>query len=62
MVKENGDAKITAWALDAGRGYREALTRFVRATQRDVLRPLAHLASPAEAEDLASSPLSSCPR
>jgi RNA polymerase sigma-70 factor (ECF subfamily) len=47
------DAAVTAWALAAGRGDRAALTAFVRATQRDVLRFVAHLSSQAEAEDLA---------
>jgi RNA polymerase sigma-70 factor, ECF subfamily len=47
------DEQITAWALAAGRGDREALSAFVRATQRDVLRFVAHLADPGQAEDLA---------
>ena len=47
------DARITALALAAGRGDRAALAAFVQATQRDVHRFLAHLASPREADDLA---------
>jgi RNA polymerase sigma-70 factor (ECF subfamily) len=47
------DERITAWALAAGRGDREALSAFVRATQRDVLRFVSHLADPGQAEDLA---------
>ncbi len=47
------DEQITAWALAAGRGDRAALTSFVRATQRDVLRFVGHLADPGQAEDLA---------
>ena len=47
------DADITAWALAAGHGDREALAAFVRATQRDVHRFVAHLSSPREADDLA---------
>ncbi|MFU8852282.1 sigma-70 family RNA polymerase sigma factor [Micromonospora sp. SL1-18] len=47
------DAEITAWALAAGQGDRDAAARFVRATQQQVLRFLAALTSPSEAEDLA---------
>ncbi|MEU3452323.1 sigma-70 family RNA polymerase sigma factor [Micromonospora sp. NPDC006766] len=47
------DAEVTTWALAAGRGDREATTRFVRATQQQVRRFLAALTSPSEAEDLA---------
>ncbi|WP_203013907.1 MULTISPECIES: sigma-70 family RNA polymerase sigma factor [unclassified Frankia] len=43
---------VTAWALAAGRGDRQALESFVRATQRDVWRFLAYLAGPAAADDL----------
>ncbi|MEV6709447.1 sigma-70 family RNA polymerase sigma factor [Micromonospora wenchangensis] len=46
------DAEITAWALAAGRGDREAAARFIRATQQHVRRFVAHLISPAEADDL----------
>ncbi|MEN3613802.1 sigma-70 family RNA polymerase sigma factor [Plantactinospora sp. ZYX-F-223] len=48
----NGDATVTELALAAGRGDREAAAAFVAATQRDVWRFLAHLSSPAEADDL----------
>jgi RNA polymerase sigma-70 factor (ECF subfamily) len=53
MPERPDDADITAWALAAGRGDREALAAFVRATQRDVHRFVAHLSSPREADDLA---------
>lgn len=38
------DTEITACALAAGRGDRDAAAVFVRATHRDVTRCLAHLA------------------
>jgi RNA polymerase sigma-70 factor (ECF subfamily) len=47
------DTAVTAWAIAAGRGDRVALTAFVRATQQDVHRFVAHLASPRDADDLA---------
>lgn len=47
------DDALTEWALAAGRGDRAALAAFVRATQRDVLRFVTHLAGPGDAEDLA---------
>ncbi|MEW2383555.1 sigma-70 family RNA polymerase sigma factor [Micromonospora sp. NPDC047707] len=47
------DAEVTAWALAAGRGDRDAAARFVRATQQQVRRFLGALVSPAEADDLA---------
>ncbi|MDM4719273.1 sigma-70 family RNA polymerase sigma factor [Micromonospora sp. WMMA1363] len=47
------DTEVTAWALAAGRGDRDAATRFVRATQLQVRRFLAALVSPSEADDLA---------
>ncbi|OKI47507.1 sigma-70 family RNA polymerase sigma factor [Micromonospora sp. CB01531] len=47
------DADITAWALAAGRGDRDAAARFVGATQHSVRRFLAALISPSEADDLA---------
>lgn len=47
------DATVTGWALAAGAGDRAALTAFIRATQRDVHRFLAHLNGPSGAEDLA---------
>jgi RNA polymerase sigma-70 factor, ECF subfamily len=53
MPERSDDADITAWALAAGRGDRAALAAFVRATQRDVHRFVAHLCSPREADDLA---------
>jgi RNA polymerase sigma-70 factor, ECF subfamily len=43
---------ITALALAAGRGDRAALTAFIRATQRDVMRFLAPLTAAGEVEDL----------
>ncbi|WBB67837.1 sigma-70 family RNA polymerase sigma factor [Micromonospora sp. WMMD812] len=46
------DAAVTAWALAAGRGDREAATRFIQATQRQVWRFVGHLSSPGEADDL----------
>jgi RNA polymerase sigma-70 factor, ECF subfamily len=53
VAERPDDERITAWALSAGRGDREALSAFVRATQRDVLRFVSHLADPGQAEDLA---------
>jgi RNA polymerase sigma-70 factor, ECF subfamily len=53
MAGRADDDEITAWALAAGRGDRSALSAFVRATQRDVHRFVAHLSSPREADDLA---------
>lgn len=53
MAGRTDDADLTAWALAAGRGDRTALAAFVRGTQRDVHRFVAHLGSPAEADDLA---------
>jgi RNA polymerase sigma-70 factor (ECF subfamily) len=47
------DARTTACAVAAGTGDRAALAEFVRLTQRDVHRFLTHLASAAEADDLA---------
>ncbi|KAB1911673.1 sigma-70 family RNA polymerase sigma factor [Micromonospora sp. AMSO31t] len=47
------DAQVTAWALAGGRGDRDAAGAFVRATQQQVRRFLAALASPGEADDLA---------
>jgi RNA polymerase sigma-70 factor (ECF subfamily) len=43
---------ITELALAAGRGDRDAATALIRATQRDVMRFLAPLTSPADVEDL----------
>jgi RNA polymerase sigma-70 factor, ECF subfamily len=43
---------LTEAALAAGRGDRAALERFVRGTQRDLWRMVAHFAGPALADDL----------
>jgi RNA polymerase sigma-70 factor (ECF subfamily) len=47
------DLLITEWALAARHGDPTARDRFVRATQRDVWRFVAHLADPGTADDLA---------
>ncbi|MFF2521310.1 sigma-70 family RNA polymerase sigma factor [Streptomyces liangshanensis] len=48
------DARVTAWALAAGRGDREAAEHFVRATYDDVRRFVAHLSGDVPgADDLA---------
>ncbi|MEV6813053.1 sigma-70 family RNA polymerase sigma factor [Micromonospora sp. NPDC051296] len=47
------DTQVTAWALAAGRGDRDAAASFIRATQQQVRRFLAALISPSEADDLA---------
>jgi RNA polymerase sigma-70 factor (ECF subfamily) len=44
--------EITRWALAAKTGDHAAAESFVRATQRDVQRLLAHLSGPVEADDL----------
>ncbi len=46
------DAQITDWALAAKAGDRTAAAAFIRATQEQVHRFLAHLVGPREAEDL----------
>ncbi|RNE49035.1 RNA polymerase sigma factor [Corynebacterium alimapuense] len=46
------DAFVTELALRAGRGDRPALTEFIRATQDDVWRLLAHLGGRDMADDL----------
>jgi RNA polymerase sigma-70 factor, ECF subfamily len=46
------DPRVTEWALAAGRGDRTAAAAFVRATQQQVWRFVAHLAGPADADDL----------
>ncbi len=46
------DARVTDLALRAGRGDRAALTEFIRATQDDVWRLLAHLGGREIADDL----------
>lgn len=52
MTAQVPDDEITRWALAAKAGDRAAAESFVRATQRDVQRMLAHLSGPAEADDL----------
>ncbi|APT91741.1 RNA polymerase sigma factor SigC [Corynebacterium phocae] len=49
---EAEDARVTELALRAGRGDRAALTEFIRATQDDVWRLLAHLGGREIADDL----------
>ncbi|BCB90694.1 sigma-70 family RNA polymerase sigma factor [Phytohabitans suffuscus] len=46
------ETRTTQLALDAGQGDRDAAAAFVRATQQQVWRFVAHLAGPAEADDL----------
>jgi RNA polymerase sigma-70 factor (ECF subfamily) len=46
------DAELTGWALRAGCGDRVALENFIRATQRDVWRFVAHFADLQSADDL----------
>ncbi|MEJ3654924.1 sigma-70 family RNA polymerase sigma factor [Actinomycetes bacterium KLBMP 9759] len=53
MAERPDDPQVTAWALAAGRGDEQALAAFVRSTQRDVHRFVAHLSGRADAEDLA---------
>ena len=50
--RQREDDRVTALALKAGRGDRAALTEFIRATQNDVWRLLAHLANADVADDL----------
>lgn len=50
---QSRDEEITAWAFTARGGDRGALERFVRATQRDVVRFVAHLVDAQSADDLA---------
>lgn len=52
-VERPDDAEITALALAAAAGDRDKLGRFISCTQREVWRFLAHLDSPATADDLA---------
>ena len=49
---ERDDTRVTDLALKAGRGDRAALTEFIKATQDDVWRLLAHLGGPDTADDL----------
>lgn len=49
---EAHDAHVTDLALRAGRGDRAALTEFIKATQNDVWRLLAHLGGADIADDL----------
>lgn len=49
---ERDDARVTDLALKAGRGDRAALTEFIRSTQDDVWRLLAHLGGADIADDL----------
>jgi RNA polymerase sigma-70 factor (ECF subfamily) len=46
------DEAVTALALAAGAGDRDALERFIRSTQRDVWRLVAHLGGIGVADDL----------
>ena len=52
MTHREDDDRVTALALAAGRGDRRALETWVRATQADVWRFLAHLTDTAAADDL----------
>ncbi|WP_158886933.1 RNA polymerase sigma factor SigC [Amycolatopsis anabasis] len=54
MSRSHGsdDERVTALAIAAGRGDRRALEDWVRATQADVWRFVAHLADVASADDL----------
>ena len=51
-MSTSDDAYVTDLALRAGRGDKHALTEFIRLTQNDVWRLLAHLAGPQHADDL----------
>ncbi|MDO4761500.1 MAG: RNA polymerase sigma factor [Corynebacterium sp.] len=52
MTTSLRDEQVTQLALAAGRGDRAALTEFIRATQTDVWRLLAHLGGADIADDL----------
>lgn len=52
MTTGREDDRVTELALRAGRGDRAALSEFIRLTQKDVWRLLAHLANPDVADDL----------
>ncbi|HEX7309092.1 sigma-70 family RNA polymerase sigma factor [Lentzea sp.] len=51
-MNSSADDEVTRWALRAREGDRDALERFVRATQRDVWRFVAHLENVGVADDL----------
>ncbi|GAB3293543.1 sigma-70 family RNA polymerase sigma factor [Parasphingorhabdus pacifica] len=53
FYSEAEDARTTELALAAAAGEKDAFERFVRATQRDVWRFIAHLAGVGSADDLA---------
>jgi RNA polymerase sigma-70 factor (ECF subfamily) len=53
MSFRQDQAQITAWAVAARGGDREAAAAFIRATSADVHRFLGYLADPGEVEDLA---------
>ncbi|WP_328617593.1 sigma-70 family RNA polymerase sigma factor [Amycolatopsis sp. NBC_00355] len=52
MTRGEDDERATSLALAAGRGDRRALEEWVRATQADVWRFLAHLTDASQADDL----------
>jgi RNA polymerase sigma-70 factor (ECF subfamily) len=52
MGVAGGDARVTEWALAAGRGDQEAMAAFVRATQHEVRRFMAHMTGVTDADDL----------
>ncbi|WKD56700.1 ECF RNA polymerase sigma factor SigC [Corynebacterium capitovis DSM 44611] len=51
-MSSRNDEYVTELALRAGRGDKAALSQFIRATQDDVWRLLAHLAGREQADDL----------
>ncbi|MBB5874384.1 RNA polymerase sigma-70 factor (ECF subfamily) [Allocatelliglobosispora scoriae] len=53
FAQRPSDDDVTAWALAARTGDRDAAASFIRATQADVVRFLTHLVSAGDAEDLA---------
>ena len=53
MSVARSDDEVTGWALAAKLGDRAAAEAFIRATQHDVRRFVAHLTDSREAEDLA---------
>ncbi|WP_095972534.1 RNA polymerase sigma factor SigC (plasmid) [Rhodococcus globerulus] len=50
--QQDVDDRVTALALQAGRGDARALEAFIRETQRDVWRFVAHLSTVSSADDL----------